>query len=221
MDPLLEQQTEVPFQIVLQVPLKYSFRFDHAVIDEHRLETLQQQFPSLKIHRVERDEGPGTKLLGLLSMPRSWENDDYIVLVDDDLLYKSCMLQRFQTFILQHPEIQAASFYTFLSYLSFPVGQGAYGFMIRYDALKGFLAYFERIKDQEGVLYHDDMYISYYLYRQGIPIHRLSADGLIYTTHENTQIDALSTLSGQYSPSVLRVKVPLLLYQCFQGDQEK
>ena len=216
----LFQQTVPPSMVLLHVPRAYTMRWGGQVIDECELDRLNIQFPSLVIHRVDHDDGPGTKLLGLLRCSNVDLQDTHVVLVDDDLLYNPRMLEWFKAYTEKYPDIKAASFYYYLIG-NLRVGQGADGFIIHSDVLEGFLAYFDRIKDQDYVLYHDDIYISYYLWRQGVFLYHLHPPTNIYHKHAHTMIDALSTLQGKYSRSELKRRVPQLLHDVFHSDHIK
>ena len=218
----LFQQTVAPAMVVLHIPKTYTMRFGGQVVADSDRDRLKTQFPSLVIHEVEHDHGPGTKLLGLFSYP-GWErgkDDTFIVLVDDDLLYHPCMLEWFEAYKEKHPDMNAASFYVYPVGFLF-VGQGADGFMIRAHVLEDFLSYYDRIKDLDYVLYHDDIYLSYYLYLRGVPLYRLHPLSTLYHKHDSSATDALSMLQGKYSRRELNRWVPQILQDVFQSDHEK
>jgi hypothetical protein len=209
--------------VILHIPRVYTMRLGGQVVDETEVETLQSQYPSLVIHRVEEDHGPGTKLLGLLSFPEADWQGATIVLVDDDHLYHCCLLEWFEAAMEKNPHLQTASF-DVESVGPLRVGKGADGFLLRSDVvLDGFLAYYDQIRDLDYVRYHDDVYLSYFLFLRGIFVHKLHPPpgARVYRQHAHSGVDALMALQGKYSRGELDRRVPQILRDVFQSDQEK
>ena len=57
---------------------------------EDKIKELQRLYPTVTIHRVEKDLGPITKLVPTLQHMRVY---DYVVLVDDDVVYEKDMIR--------------------------------------------------------------------------------------------------------------------------------
>jgi len=197
MDSLL-QQTLKPSKIVVNLPKQYNFRLTGEIPAE-QIAAFLQKYPCV-VNFVDQDYGPGTKLLGLLKSDLLTGMDPattYIILVDDDLIYKPCMIEEFDQTVKQNNQV--ASFWVY-PFGDLQVGQGADGFLMQLKLLDHFLNYYDRIKDQDYVNYHDDFYISYYfqLFKQPIK-HAAAPPGGIYAMHPNTFTDALCKLQDKYS----------------------
>ena len=148
-------QTLKPDKIFINIPLKYR-RFKEIIKDD--------QIPNFKDSKVEvkrcEDYGPGTKLLGSL---HKMEKDSLVILVDDDNYYENYMIEKFYYFYKVAPE-NAYSFYVH-PLDNFPIGQGADGFAINTNALKGVKNFYDRVvKDHKELFLCDDLWISYFLY---------------------------------------------------------
>ena len=151
----LLNQTRKPDKIFVNVPLKYR-RFSETVESE--------QIPKFNNSIVEvtrcEDCGPGTKLLGSLN---KLEKNSLLILADDDHIYKDYMIEKFFYFYNRDPN-NAYSFYVYPLENS-PVGQGADGFAINTNHLKGIENFYKKIvKDYKELFLNDDVWISYFLY---------------------------------------------------------
>ena len=147
--------------------------------------------PSVEVVRCSQDWGPGTKLLGSLdALPEK----SYLVLADDDVIYKPSFLSGL---IAAQSADHAASF----SYYVYRtgglwVGQGVDGFSFWKPNLAGITDFARvHIADTPYRL-HDDLWISYYLATKGVQIKRVSPpDGsLIY--EKSIDDSSLQNLSG-------------------------
>ena len=148
-------QTLKPDKIFINIPLKYR-RFKEIIKDD--------QIPNFKDTRVEitrcEDYGPGTKLLGSL---HKIKKDSLVILADDDNSYENYMIEKFYYFHKVAPD-NAYSFYVH-PLDNFPIGQGADGFAINTNALKGVKNFYDRVvKDHKELFLCDDLWISYFLY---------------------------------------------------------
>ena len=151
----LLKQTRNPDKIFVNIPIKYK-RFSKTVEDS--------QIPKFNSSDVEitrcEDCGPGTKLLGSLN---KFEKNSLVILADDDHIYEDYMIEKFFYFYSKSPD-NAYSFYVHpLGY--FGIGQGADGFAINTNHLKGIKNFYDKIiKDYEELFLYDDLWISYFLY---------------------------------------------------------
>jgi hypothetical protein len=202
-DSLLSQ-TLAPEKIIINIVKNYNFRMKNLEIAPEKIHALKEKYAgkNLEINFVDKDCGPGTKLLGTLnsSLFEGFDKSDtFIVLVDDDLVYKRYMLEDFDYNKQVHKHMKVASYYAY-EYKNIRIAQGADGFFIQLDTLDKFLSYYNLIKDDEQINYHDDFYISYYFYLLSTDIRFIHPPyaSLIYDEQPNTEIDALRNLTGKY-----------------------
>ena len=151
----LLNQTKKPDKIFVNIPYKYK-RFSETIEDN--------QIPKFDSDIVEvtrcEDCGPGTKLLGSLN---KFEKNSLVILADDDHVYEDYMIEKFLYFYSKAPN-NAYSFYVH-PLENFPVGQGADGFAINTNHLKGVKNFYDKVaKDYKELFLHDDLWISYFLY---------------------------------------------------------
>lgn len=153
-DSLLNQTTK-PNKIFINIPNKYR-RFSETIEDN--------QIPKFNSDTVEvtrcEDFGPGTKLLGSIN---KLKKNSLLILVDDDHEYDNYMIEKFFYFYSKAPN-NAYSFYVH-PLGNFGIGQGADGFAINTNHLKGIKSFYNDIvKNYEELFIHDDLWISYFLY---------------------------------------------------------
>jgi len=151
----LLKQTRKPDKIFINIPIKYK-RFIETVNDD--------QIPKFDKSTVEitrcEDCGPGTKLLGSLN---KFEKNSLVILTDDDHSYENYMIEKFFYFYLKAPD-NAYSFYVH-PLGNFGIGQGADGFAINTNHLKGIKDFYNKVvKDYKELFLYDDLWISYFLY---------------------------------------------------------
>ena len=129
------------------------------------------------------------------------------ILIDDDSIYKPYMIQQFNGCIKLNNEVEVCSHYV-EDYCNVKIGQGVSGFCIKLNILDHFQKYYNIIKDQDYVNYHDDFYISYYfhLLKKNIEYIESPYKCLVYTSHADTYIDALCNLNGKYARENLNKK---------------
>ena len=153
-DSLLKQ-TKKPDKIFINIPYKYN-RFDEIISDN--------QIPKFSNNIVEvtrcEDCGPGTKLLGSL---KKLKKDSLLILADDDHIYEDYMIEKFNHFYLKSPE-NAYSFYVH-PLKNFGVGQGADGFAINSNFLKGVDKFYDQVvKENDDLFIQDDLWTSFFLF---------------------------------------------------------
>ena len=84
-------------------------------------------------------------------------------MVDDDHTYEDYMIEKFFYFYSKAPN-NAYSFYVH-PLVNFGIGQGADGFAINTNHLKGIEKFYDEIiKDYKELFLYDDLWISYFLY---------------------------------------------------------
>ena len=151
----LLKQTRKPDKIFVNIPYKYK-RFSETIEDN--------QIPKFDSSIVEvtrcEDCGPGTKLLGSLN---KLEKNSLVILADDDHVYEDYMIEKFLYFYSKAPN-NAYSFYVH-PLGNFGIGQGADGFAINTNHLKGIKNFYDKVvKDYKELFLYDDLWISYFLY---------------------------------------------------------
>jgi hypothetical protein len=138
--------------------------------------------PSVEVVHCSQDCGPGTKLLGCLdALPEKC----YLVLADDDVIYKRSFLAGLMA--AQRADHAASFSYYVYRTGGLWVGQGVDGFSFWTPNLAGITGFAcAHIVDTRYRL-HDDLWISYYLATKGVQIGRVSPpDGsLIYENSIN------------------------------------
>jgi hypothetical protein len=162
------------------------------------------------VNFLDEDYGPGTKLLGLFhsNIIETYDYDNtYIILVDDDLIYKPYMIEYFDNYTKCNENIDVASYYVY-NHEQIDVGQGADGFFIKKSTLNLFLQYYNVINGEDYIHYHDDFYISYYFHLINKHIYFIQPPHycLIYDLTINSDIDALRNIEGKYNRGNLNVK---------------
>jgi len=223
-DSLLNQ-TIPPTKIVVNIPRTYSLRFNNAEIPEEDLNEFRTRYSNtcVTLNMLDTDYGPGTKLLGLLSyMDLNEFNDDlYIILVDDDVIYKAYMIEFFNLFLKDYENTRSASYcvYTVDNMRDFHIAQGVDGFLIQSSILRKFTEYYAIIKNNEYIHYHDDYYISYYLRLMNVYIHNVVSpyNSNIYEPIDSSHTNALSRLDGKFS----RRNLNNILYEVFSQFQNE
>ena len=151
----LLKQTKKPDKIFVNIPYTYK-RFKETVADN--------QIPKFDSSIVEvtrcEDCGPGTKLLGSLNKIKK---NSLLILADDDHTYENYMIEKFFHFYSMAPN-NAYSFYVH-PLGNFGIGQGADGFAINTNHLKGIKDFYDKVvKDYKELFLHDDLWISFFLY---------------------------------------------------------
>lgn len=144
----------------------------------------------IELVRPPHDCGPGSKLLGALSVIAE---PCLLLLADDDVRYRPDFVARFAAANAAAPE-RAFSGYTYRCN-GLTIGQGCDGFALQTSWLTGAQAFFDRNVAGTRFVFHDDLWISFFLSLQGIPVVELPAtDGLGY--EQVHWIGALSQLGG-------------------------
>ena len=151
----LLNQTKKPDKIFINIPFKYK-RFSETIKDD---EIPKFDSSVVEITRCE-DCGPATKLLGSLD---KLEKNSLVVLFDDDHVYENYMIEKFFYFYSKAPN-NSYSFYVH-PLGNFGIGQGADGFAINTNCLKGIKNFYDKVvKDYKELFLYDDLWMSYFLY---------------------------------------------------------
>ncbi len=189
----LEAQTLPPERIFLCVPQTYR-RFETPEPLPFVASQLGTRIEVIRCH----DDGPGTKILGSLDrVPK--EPNVLLVLVDDDAAYEPHMLATFAEAFRARPDA-ASSFYVY-RYRGLDVGQGNDGFAIPAHTLRGLQDFHAKIRTHRHLFFVDDLWISFYLWMNNVPIQTLAAKagptGFIRQVYND--IDALARQTGEFT----------------------
>ena len=153
-ESLLKQSIK-PNKIFINIPFKYN-RFSET-INESQLPIFKDD--CIEITRCE-DCGPGTKLLGSID---KLKKNSLIILADDDNIYEDYMVEKFNYYYSIAPQ-NSYSFYVH-PLGNFPIGQGADGFAINTNNLRGIKKFYDTVvKNYKELFLYDDLWISYFLY---------------------------------------------------------
>ena len=215
----LLKQTRRPDKIFVNIPFKYK-RFSETIEDN--------QIPKFDSSVVEitrcEDCGPGTKLLGSLD---KFEKNSLVILADDDHTYEDYMIEKFFYFYSKAPN-NAYSFYVH-PLGNFGIGQGADGFAMNTNNLKGIKDFYDKVvKDYKELFLYDDLWISYFLYffkknkilslREHLKKNDEGKPSLIYKIHIVT-----SGLVSTYGKDIIEAvkKRDQIAFESFKYMQEK
>ena len=156
----------------------------------------------VEVVRIERDFGPGSKLLGTIG---AVSEPTCLILADDDVRYRRDFVSGLVDAQLADPE-SSFSYFTY-SAGGIRVGQGCDGFSFWTPNVAGIRAFFDDYIDGTDLIFHDDLWISFYLATRGIKVRSLHdrLDGsLIYEqVHE---INALRNLDGVLEREEMNVR---------------
>ena len=184
-------QTHLPEKIYVNIP-KYYKRFNKTIIscypnltsEMYELEKIKLKYKSIvEINIIDDDYGPGTKLLGLLTINNKYNNDDFVLLIDDDVIYKK---DAFDIIYKNINILDNKNAYTFHSYdwNGLIIGQGSDIFVLPINCLDDIINFYQIIKPYQFIFLHDDIWISYYLMKKSIKINKLKyVDESIYDPH--------------------------------------
>jgi hypothetical protein len=169
-------------------------------------------------HYVDRDDGPGTKLTGFLQTSTAMDTDNsFVIIVDDDVEYEKHFIENFAKAIYENG-VDEKKVYTFQKYYIWNIYVHEYlyvamcvaGFCINCKFLRDFLDFFNKIRNYDFVLYHDELYISYYATQlKGLEIVNISDKNSGYCVYENSDVDALNKITGKYDRNNI---TPQILY---------
>jgi hypothetical protein len=149
MDSMVKQ-TITADMIIINIPKIYDFRFSGSEIPQEKINEFLEKYSknNVVINIVDKDYGPGTKLLGLLKSnildQDKIDDDTYLILLDDDFIYKPYLIDYFHNNININKDIDVATYYTY-NYGNIKVAQAADALIFKYNILNNFLDYYEII----------------------------------------------------------------------------
>jgi len=183
-------QTRRPDRIVLAIPPR-SRREDC----EYELPAFLTDgtFPDglITVERPADDLGPGTKLLGALP---TLVEPSILIVVDDDVEYAPYVIGDLAQ--AQAGDLRSSfSFYTYRMG-GMVVGQGCDGFSFWSPNLDGIDEFAAGIVDRPECFHHDDLWISFFVRREGIAIRPLPPRGTGLVYEQLDRANALRDLDG-------------------------
>lgn len=147
------------FEIILSIPEEYNFRFNYK-INKNEIENNLKPIKNLKLVFTPVDYGPITRLLGYLNNINNFDNETYLILLDDEEIYEDYIIEYLVKILLTNKDIDIASFYTY-NYNNIIVGQCCDFLIIKESILSNFKEYFKLLDN--SMLYVDDLIISFYV----------------------------------------------------------
>lgn len=142
--------------------------------------------------KVTKDVGPGTKVLGAID---HLEKDCYLVLADDDVCYHARFLADIINAQASRPDC-SFSYFTYRA-SGLTLGQGCDGFSFYSPNLRGIKDFAEKYVVGTTLLYHDDLWISFFLFAKGVKVKTVPTPVLgetVYTqTIPNEGLSSLTT----------------------------
>ena len=172
-----------------------------------------------RVEIVETDEdcGPGTKVLGALSR---LADPCYFIAADDDVRYKP----QFLSGLLAAQRADHGASFSNHTYRTggLTVGQGCDGFSFYSPNLRGIDAFYRDHVAGTGLFYHDDLWLSFFLFLHGIAIKappRAKGEGAVYEVVHHT--NALHALSGDLARRQLNRRGLKALIEATKPDLSK
>lgn len=209
-DSLLNQTIKAT-KIIINIPKQYSLRFNSS-IEKDKIDKFIEKYSNNEviINLLNNDYGPGTKLLGLFEnniINFNMENT-YIILVDDDNIYKEDMIENFINYKKVNINCEIGSYYCY-PLMDIIIGQGADGYFIKLNHLNDFIKYYDVIKNYDYINYHDDFFISYFFYLKKVNINFIQYKSRIWESHNS--IESLCDIKGKYKRENLHKNVYFIL----------
>ena len=212
-DTLL-QQTYKPESIIVNIPKTYGFRFNGISIPEEDISNFIKRYESsgkVRVNRVDEDYGPGTKLLGALDL-KDIEDDSYIILVDDDVIYDDVLHEYLPC--LSEYNTGSMNIQTYKEgFDNGPVysGEGITTYLMKKSILNRFRDYYNVIRSEKTLAFHDDLYIAYYfhlLHEKPARVNKRNKFPCMYYRPDAGEIapDSLSAMTGDLSRETISKK---------------
>jgi hypothetical protein len=162
----------------------------------------------VRVNQIDKDWGPGTKILGPLKL---LPDESYVVIADDDIIYD----RRFLSGLIARQVKDHSSSFSYYVYRAYglSIGQGCDGLSVWSPNLNGMLEFVEQYVDGTSLIYHDDIWINFYLATKGVTARKVplpDAGKLIYK--QVLSNDVLASLEGDTKRSkILQDHLPRLL----------
>jgi hypothetical protein len=180
----------IPNKILLSLPSR-SIR-EGAAYELPDFLTIENRSPIVQVVTTDRDWGPGTKLLGALPhLPKPC----YLVLADDDVIYRPTFLENLVR--AQAGDHTASFSYHVYKWGGLNIGQGCDGFSFWSPNLAAVESFARTCVEGTNLMYHDDLWISFYLASRRIAIRPVDYVGRELAYEKLHEINALSHLKGE------------------------
>lgn len=205
----LGSQSRRPDRLILSLPRRSRRQgIDYLVPDEVR--SLLVEHPWVELNWVDHDDGPGTKLTGVLRWVAQQVGkgavggDDVLMVLDDDHAYLPWALGELASQLLRLPSGCMCTFFAyFFRGLMVPQGADIMAFRMA-EMVDGHVVEFhdEFVRDNADCFFVDDLWIAVYLRMRGLAVHSLrdvvtsSGSEAIYERTANSSIAALMDLDG-------------------------
>jgi len=199
----LIRQTYTPTKIFLNIPKKY-VRFPDQTISDEDIEKLMVLFSDiLCINRIEKDSGPGTKLVGVPDYVI--EEDAFLIIVDDDVCYNPYMVETHIKQYMKDREVSTPVKRVYGTdfvdiYGKFRMIQVVGSMGIPSRSLKQMKMYAIFIGNFDTLFFVDDLWITYYFVKKNYEIVAPgSMEGVSIPPNTfTTDIDGLVHLGGAH-----------------------
>jgi len=200
-----------PEKIYVNICKSYS-RFPNEYITNEDIEILTNKIVHENKNIIEFlvndiDYGPGTKLMGAINN-KQFDNDSILILVDDDRTYLKFVSN---LYAIKLKNNHAASFHCShmtIHNTNITIGQGygGFGFNMNIINFSNIQDYIDSIKRNKFFFFHDDLWISYFMYLKGYQIQNISMQSIVnlynakYTSNRNNNSsNPLIAISGKNS----------------------
>jgi hypothetical protein len=161
----LAYQSLKPHIIYINIP---TITLKGSVYDLEVLRNLISNYDNVQLNIVEQDLGPITKVIPVLSFVN---DDDYIILVDDDMKYDRDMIKTLYDCQLDSVGFTGRKRLIYLSNVKCPLEvdfiETFDGVLYRAGLLKGLREYNDKL--QESCIFQDDIKIGKFLQNNNIP----------------------------------------------------
>lgn len=190
------RNTVVPEKIFITIPQKYRnflSEYNMAYINQYKVGSF------VEILNTDEDWGPCSKLLGPITK-YSFDDNMYFLLLDDDHVYSNYLLETFIEAAIKNDACCYSYYVYFVGCIA--VGQGADGFLMKNQFLKGFKEYFDfLLSNNSNWFYNDDLLLSSYLFNKHITVMSMrdklkELDTCIYTFGSGHYLHGLNRLGG-------------------------
>lgn len=199
-DSIVSQTYQVT-KIFLNIPPSY-IRFPGQSISDEDIKNLSDKYPDiLSINRIEKDYGPGSKIMGIPTSVN--EEDAFVILIDDDVSYSKYIVESHVTEYLKDKQIQSPVKKVYGTdfvdiYGKFNMIQVVGSMGIPSHSLKQLVPYHLFVSNFEALFYVDDLWITYYFVKKGYEIKKISSIEEAPPNTFTTTVDGLVYLNGSF-----------------------
>jgi hypothetical protein len=232
LDSLTINQDVKADKIFLSVCRKYLRNFKNNLNGDDLdviLNDIEDRYKNVKTIIV-NDNGPSTKLLGLLEYNKSeniLKNDDQIIIVDDDIIYSNKLVfshkMCYNVYLCDVVAVDSKNItswhpYKYLendilyddNYNGFVYGW--LSFSVRYESIKNINDYYDKMTLQyPEMIFHDDLLFSLYMYENNLYVVKNNFV-TIDTDNNRTKIDGVDSLRDMTINNKSRQEIEKYIY---------